>query len=73
MFDNNHEVQDLLFIDGAGAHPVNGNEAAALNGNATAHFGTSAEAADFLDAYSQAVVKVAETVRRWSILASRRI
>ena len=35
---------------------------ASPGGTATNHFGTSQEAADFLDTYSQAVVRVAETV-----------
>ncbi len=60
MFDNkNFEANNLVYID----NPVaNENEAAAVGGRETEHFDSAEEAADFLDAYSQAVVRVAETV-----------
>jgi S1-C subfamily serine protease len=41
---------------------VAGSSTAGVEGAATNHFNTPEEAADFLDAYSQAVVRVAETV-----------
>jgi S1-C subfamily serine protease len=62
MFDINSEAQDLLFIDEPTASPLSGSDAAAVGGKASEHFDSAEEAADFLDAYSQAVVKVAEAV-----------
>jgi S1-C subfamily serine protease len=59
FFNENTEPQGLVYIDGPVASE---NEAAAVGGQSTEHFGSAEEAADFLDAYSQAVVRVAETV-----------
>ena len=59
MFDNNSTWQDgqeYTFIDNPAA------TTASPGGAATNHFDNPQEAADFLDAYSQAVVRVAETV-----------
>jgi len=55
---NTAEAQDLLFIDGPVANPAG----AEVGGQASEHFENAEDAADFLDAYSQAVVRVAETV-----------
>ncbi len=60
--NNNYAAQDRLFIDGPVANPASSNGSAAVGGKPTEHFESPEEAADFLDAYSQAVVTVAETV-----------
>lgn len=62
MFDINSEGQNFVPVAGPAVSPLNNSEPAAVGGKASEHFGTPEEAADFLDAYSQAVVKVAETV-----------
>ena len=57
MFDNTNESSfneaNYIFVNGA---------AASIEGQPSNHFQSPEQAADFLDAYSQAVVRVAETV-----------
>lgn len=64
VYDSNYnnEAQDLLYIDNPVANPASSNGSASINGKTGEHFDSKEEAADFLDAYSQAVVTVAETV-----------
>ncbi|MBN9388030.1 MAG: trypsin-like peptidase domain-containing protein [Chloroflexi bacterium] len=57
------QFQDSSFHDKTAPYKLTaGSATAGVGGSATNHFDTPEEAADFLDAYSQAVVRVAETV-----------
>jgi S1-C subfamily serine protease len=60
-FDHNSEANHLLFIDSPTASPASVNGAAKGNPS-DPQIDNAEEAAEFLDAYSQAVIKVAETV-----------